>query len=95
MPEPAGSQAVTFGDFDFGLGEALVGAADMRTDLRADRRIFARSNGCPDADGPILAGVSPLLHGIDIAVPVPRSVVAARGIEDEPCRVTTLRSRIG
>ncbi len=94
MPEPAGSSAVTYGDLDFELIEARADAADMRTDPGSDRLIFVRRSRCPDADGPTLEGIGPFLHRIDIAVLVSRSVVAARGIENEPCRVTTLGSRM-
>lgn len=94
MPEPAGPGAVAYGDLDFGLFWAVAGAADMRTDLRVDRLLFGRRGGHAKADRPILAGVSPLFRRLDAGSDVPRDRRAAGAIEDMPCRITTLSSRM-
>ena len=54
-----GPRSVCYGDFDFARRCTLIGAAHMRTDLRADRPLLDWRCGCSNADGPILAGMSP------------------------------------
>ena len=41
-----------------------------------------------------MAGMSPLLRKDNAGSSVPRSVVVAGAVLDEPCRVTTLVSRV-
>ena len=84
---------MTYGDFDPEPIEAGADVSDMRTDRRADRLILEPNGSPPNVDGLILASVSLLTRMIDVAAPVSRSVAAARVMEHEPCRVTTLRSR--
>jgi hypothetical protein len=67
----------------------------MRTDLKTDRLFFGRRRDCLKSECPTLVIESLLLHGCGTDPPVPRSVVAVRSIEDEPCRVTTLVFRLG
>jgi len=78
VPEPAGPAAVVYGDLGFGLLWAVAGAANMRTDLRADRLHFGRRGGHAKADRPILAGESPLLWRLDAGSDVPRDRAVAR-----------------
>lgn len=94
MPEPAGPAAVVYGDLGFGLLWAVAGAANMLTDLRADRLHFGRRGGHAKADRPILAGESPLMWRLDAGSHVPRDRGAAQLIEDMPCRVTTAGCRM-
>jgi hypothetical protein len=90
-----GALAVAYGDWDFERFWAVTGAADMRTDLGADRLLCGYRWGRVKADRPILAGGRPLLRGRDAAGRAPRSNVAAEGVDDMPCRITALSSRMG
>ena len=57
-----GPRSVCYGDFDFARRCKLIDAVHMQTVLRADRPLFGWRCGCSNADGPILAGLSPLLR---------------------------------
>ena len=89
-----GPRSVCYGDFEFVRRCKLIDAAHMQTVLRADRPLFGWRCGCSNADGRILAGMSPLLRKDDAGSSVPRSEVAAGAVSNEPCRVTTLVSRL-
>jgi hypothetical protein len=89
-----GPRSVCYGDFDFACRWKLIDAAHMRTDLRADRPLFGWGCGCPNADGPTLGNRRPLMGGVCAAFSVPRSEVAAGAGRNEPCRITTLVSRV-
>lgn len=89
-----GPRTMGYGVFDFGGLWALVGAANMGTDLRADSLLFGSQRGCLNADRPTWAGMRPLLSRGDAVSPVLRSAVAAATFADEPCRVTTQISRM-
>ena len=89
-----GPQAMVYGDFDFGRCWAVVDAADMRTESRADGLLFAWRSSCPKSDRPILVGRWLLSVRPNAAVPSPPSMIAARVVVGEPCRVTTAISRM-
>ena len=89
-----GPRSICYGDFDFARRCELIGAAHMRTDLRADRLLFGQRCGCANADGLILGNRRLLLRKDDAGSSVPRNVVLAGAVRIEPCRVTTLVSRV-
>lgn len=88
-----GPRVLAYGDLSLGGARVAASAVDMRKDLRADRLILAPRSGRLDTDGPILAGMRPLCFVVHTGVLVPRSVVAAGVMANEPCRVTTVSLR--
>lgn len=50
-----GPRGMVYGDLEFGPLWAVIGAAEMRTDLRAERVLFGKRRHCSNTDRPSLA----------------------------------------
>ena len=87
---------MVYGDLDFGPLWAVIGAAEMLTDRRAERLLFGKRSGRPNTDRLSLAvrflllGGSRLLFGrCNVDAIVPRGAIAAESISDGSCRIMT------
>jgi len=80
---------MAYGDFGFGLIWALAVAAEKRTHLKAGRLLCGGREGCLKSDSPLSGGVRLLFDRREADAILPRSVVAAGAVSDEPSRVTT------